>query len=143
MMPWTRSIARLFTADRKPPQIRRRSSLSVEQLEARNLMSASPIAFKSGIAYDSLSVNGTYYFSTEGGELWKTDGTTGDTFLVKDFAPLSSSSSGPFAMTNVNGTLYFIYYDVANNWKPALWKPTERTQALSLSRISITRFHTI
>src|SRR5262245_37440795 len=38
-----------------------------------------------------------------GGELWKTDGTTAGTALVKHVSP----NSEPDRMTNVNGTLFF------------------------------------
>jgi ELWxxDGT repeat protein len=121
MKLWTRSIARLFKDGRKPLQNRRRSSLSVEQLEARNLLSVSPIAYKTGGYYDSADVNGIFYFSTTAGELWKTDGTPGGTALVKDLDPLMSSGKGPSGMTNVNGTLFFEFKDPANG-QAAIWK---------------------
>src|SRR5438270_184649 len=121
MKPWTRSIANLFKGDRKPLQNRRRSSLSVEQLEARNPLSVSPIAFKTGGFYDSIAIGNTFYFSTTAGELWKTDGTPGGTALIKDLDPSISTGIGPFAMTNVSGTLFFIYDDPANGHE-AIWK---------------------
>src|SRR5258707_13621950 len=114
MKSWNRSLTRLFKGDRKSLQNRRRSSLSVEQLEGRNLLSVSPIAFKTGGFYDSIAIGNTFYFSTTAGELWKTDGTSGGTALVKDLDPGLSTGMGPWAMTNVNGTLFFIYDDPAN-----------------------------
>jgi ELWxxDGT repeat protein len=95
--------------------------LGVEELEGRNLLSVSPIAFKTGGYYDSADVNGTFYFSTTAGELWKTDGTPGGTALVKDLAPGDSTGAGPFEMTNVNGTLFFFFHDPTNG-RTSLWK---------------------
>jgi ELWxxDGT repeat protein len=73
------------------------------------------------------NVNGTLFFAASDGqdgvvgpdggtglELWKSDGTTAGTVLVKDIAPFSSSL--PRELTNVNGTLFF----KANNTE--LWK---------------------
>ncbi|HEY9753324.1 MAG TPA: ELWxxDGT repeat protein, partial [Coleofasciculaceae cyanobacterium] len=65
------------------------------------------------------SVNQTLFFVAEndltGRELWKSDGTTAGTVLVKDIA-LGSVSSSPSNLTNVNGTLFF----TANGGQ--LWK---------------------
>jgi ELWxxDGT repeat protein len=102
-------------------QRRRSTALMVEQLEGRNLLSVSPIAYKTGGYYDSVDVNGIFYFSTTAGELWKTDGTPGGTALVKDLNPQASSGAGPSEMTNVNGMLFFQFKDPANGrW--AIWK---------------------
>ena len=54
-----------------------------------------------------------------GNELWKSDGTTSGTVLVKDIRTGSSASS-PSEFTNVNGTLYFRANDGVNG--PELWK---------------------
>lgn len=55
--------------------------------------------------------NGNVYFrastSTEGAELWKTDGTPGGTQLVADLVT-GTGSSDPRALAVMNGTLYFI-----------------------------------
>jgi ELWxxDGT repeat protein len=56
------------------------------------------------------NVNGTLFFSpyeaTHGHELWKSDGTTAGTVLLKDINP-GKDGSYPRYLTNVNGTLYF------------------------------------
>lgn len=49
-------------------------------------------------------VNGTTFFVANEEELWRTNGTTAGTVMVKDFGPGSTS---PYALTNVNGTLFF------------------------------------
>ena len=62
------------------------------------------------------------YFSANNGtgqELWRSDGTTDGTFLVKDILP-GSLSSGITNLTNVNGTLYFSAGDFVNGLE--LWK---------------------
>jgi ELWxxDGT repeat protein len=65
---------------------------------------------------DLTNVNGTLYFRatdlTHGYELWKSDGTTAGTVMIKDILPGASItgfgySSYPNFLTNVNGTLYF------------------------------------
>src|SRR5207244_2850184 len=45
-----------------------------------------------------------------GQELWRSDGTAAGTMLVKDICP-GAAGSGPFAFTNVNGTLFFAAND--------------------------------
>ena len=56
---------------------------------------------------------------TTGAELWKTDGTSAGTSMVRDIRP-GSESSGIRFMTNVNGTLFFGATDGANGYE--LWK---------------------
>src|SRR5262245_17117706 len=56
-----------------------------------------------------VAINGTTFFDAvdgaHGRELWKSDGTTAGTTLVRDINP--SGDSYPDGLTNVNGTLYF------------------------------------
>ena len=56
---------------------------------------------------------------TTGAELWKTDGTSAGTSMVRDIRP-GSESSGIKFLTNVNGTLFFGATDGANGYE--LWK---------------------
>jgi ELWxxDGT repeat protein len=71
----------------------------------------------------------------EGAELWVTDGTEAGTALVKDICPLSgsaylliwcvesdgsSSQTGPFALTDVDGTLFFYADDGVTGYE--LWR---------------------
>ena len=63
-------------------------------------------------------VGGTLFFAAtdpvNGRELWKTDGTTAGTVLVKDVNPVGHSS--PQELTAVGGTLFFeAYGSVAEN----------------------------
>ncbi|MGA7396483.1 MAG: ELWxxDGT repeat protein [Solirubrobacterales bacterium] len=58
-------------------------------------------------------LNGEVYFSAlesgvVGTELWKTDGTTAGTEMVKDINPVFTESGAPTGLTNVNGTLFFL-----------------------------------
>ena len=55
-------------------------------------------------------IGNTLYFSandgTNGAELWKTDGTTSGTVMVKDING-GSGSSNPICLTAIGNTLYF------------------------------------
>jgi ELWxxDGT repeat protein len=72
-------------------------------------------------------VNGTVFFAAndgndadgDGAELWKSDGTSAGTVLVKDIYPGSSGSSPSF-LTNVNGILFFQANNSTNGYE--LWK---------------------
>src|SRR5207253_2828532 len=58
------------------------------------------------------NVDGTLFFtanndpSTNGRELWKSDGSAAGTLMVKDIRA-GSSDSNPSYLINVNGTLFF------------------------------------
>src|SRR5262249_57131136 len=75
----------------------------------------------SSLGWSNLTnVNGTLYFTvTTGDELWKTDGTSAGTVLVKAFDH-SPYFNCPNSLTNVNGTLFFTAYDSINGVE--LWK---------------------
>jgi trimeric autotransporter adhesin len=70
-------------------------------------------------------VNGTLYFKANntglpgGSKLWKSDGTTAGTTLVKDINP-NSVNSTLWGLTNVNGVLFFSADDGVNGTE--LWK---------------------
>jgi ELWxxDGT repeat protein len=61
---------------------------------------------------------------TNGRELWRSDGTTGGTFLVKDINP-GTGSSNPAGLTNVKGIAYFTANDGISGVE--LWKSTGNT----------------
>jgi ELWxxDGT repeat protein len=57
--------------------------------------------------------DGTLFFAaddgTHGDDLWESNGTTAGTVLVKDIIP-GRSSSRPYYLTNVGGTLFLTVY---------------------------------
>ncbi len=77
----------------------------------------------SNLRRDYALMNGYLYFQASepvnGDELWRTDGTTAGTTLVKDIRT-GSDGSGPKSLTNVNGTLFFLANDGTGN--RGLWK---------------------
>ena len=70
-----------------------------------------------------VEVTNTLFFTasdgTNGAELWKSDGTTAGTALVKDLF-VGTAGSAPSNLTNVNGTLFFTANDGTNGAE--LWK---------------------
>lgn len=68
---------------------------------------------------DVEAIGNIFYFKVTNGsykELWKTDGTTGGTQLVKDSFPVDIVN-----FVNINGMLYFIGTN-SSNTTPILWK---------------------
>lgn len=67
---------------------------------------------------------GTIYFTANDGvngrEIWKTNGSTSGTSLVKDVQPGNNSNFGPFALTEFNYQLYFLQNDGTNGIQ--VWK---------------------
>ncbi|MFN5515704.1 MAG: ELWxxDGT repeat protein [Cyanobacteriota bacterium] len=78
------------------------------------------------------AVGDILYFAADDGmngrELWKSDGTTAGTILVKDIG--SWSSSYPLNLTAVGNTLYFVAQDDING--SALWKSDGTTEGTLL-----------
>jgi len=68
-------------------------------------------------------MNGIYYFVTDdlvnGAELWRSNGTSGGTYLVKDIYP-GPTGSYPTNLTVIGNTLYFTATDPVNGAE--LWK---------------------
>jgi ELWxxDGT repeat protein len=77
------------------------------------------ISYSGGLTY----INGTLFFYAQVGgsgyELWKSDGTSAGTVMVKDINP-GPDSSYPFEFTNLNGTIFFSAVDGTNGRE--LWK---------------------
>jgi ELWxxDGT repeat protein len=104
-------------------------SLRGEQLEPRALLTLTPQLVAdvnqepAGLDVEwhkaPVEMGGNAYFSASAGgigfELWKTDGTTSGTALVKDISP-GGISSYPTELTNVSGTLFFSAGD-ARLWR--------------------------
>jgi len=79
-------------------------------------------------ALGNLFTTNFVYFTANGGatngvELWRTDGTTAGTLLVKDINP-GPASSNPTNLVNVDGTLFFAATVTTNgaNTGTELWK---------------------
>ncbi len=74
-----------------------------------------------------LNVNGVLFFTPRinlsGPELWKSDGTSAGTVMVKDIF-LGSEGSGPtaYSLINVNGTIFFTIRDPGSFLNDILWK---------------------
>jgi len=81
--------------------------------------------------YNLINVNGTIFFTVYAGTntdqmLWKSDGTTAGTKLVKDINPGGLNIYWYKEFKNANGTLLFSYYDNVHGTE--LWK-SDGTQA--------------
>jgi ELWxxDGT repeat protein len=131
-----------------------RQRLRLEALEDRVTPTLTPqmvLDINPGPASSYLSqmvvIGSTTYFTADDGvhgfELWKSDGTTAGTTLVKDIHPGTYigyyggyyfNSYSPSNLTNVNGTLFFGANDGTNRWK--LWK-SDGTEAGTLPVSSV------
>ncbi|QGJ70725.1 Hypothetical protein PBC10988_24230 [Planctomycetales bacterium 10988] len=129
--------------------------LHLEQLESRQLLTVTPTLLSINPSGDAspaqlTEVSGTTYFAandgTHGVELWKSDGTSTGTQLVKDLRSGNLSSS-PKYLTNLNGTLYFSAN--GDNGSLSLWKSDgtsigteliQETKARSITNIDGTLF---
>jgi ELWxxDGT repeat protein len=121
--------------------------LRIEELERRQMLSGSPFLVndvnpgplsstgfsgsgseRGAIDADYTNVSGETFFRANDGshgfELWKTNGTSAGTTLVKDINPGSANSMGSLLigghLTNVSGTLFFQANDGSHGYE--LWK---------------------
>jgi ELWxxDGT repeat protein len=84
-------------------------------------------AYLGGINLGFVNLNGKLLFSasdsSHGFELWRSDGTSGGTALVKDIRE-GTASSRPLELTNVGGTLFFEASDDKQTFGPSykLWR---------------------
>ena len=88
----------------------------------KDIQSGSSDGLSSYSAYITV-IGSTAYFSaddgTNGGELWKSNGTSAGTEIVKDINP-GSGGSYPYEIVAVGSTLYFIADDGVSGYE--LWK---------------------
>ncbi len=84
------------------------------------------------IIWDSVEVSGIAYYwarehsdpnndNTDVGQLWKSDGTSTGTVLVKEIGPTTGNDIFDADLTNVNGTLFFAFESRSSN-TVELWK---------------------
>lgn len=158
-----RSIARSFVGSflsvisKRCATRRRRINklLLLEGLEQRRVMAVNPLLIEfSGTPFTSapqslVEVNGSIYFQASarglGAELWRSDGTTAGTQLVKDIVPGLDSGAYPTGLTNFNGTLYFTATDPLTS-QARIWRSdgtaagtvvVDATQASSPSQLTV------
>jgi len=124
---WLRLFNRLFGHSGGVSQRKRvrmsQHQLRLEPLEARRMLALVPVLVSNinptgtGNVINFCEVNGITYFRADDGttgiELWKSDGTSAGTTLVRDISA-GSGSSAPTVLTNINGTLYFFANDGVN-----------------------------
>ena len=95
------------------------TSTDTQRLDS-SLSNIDNFAISNGILF--FSANDLGAFGDVGYELFKTDGTTGGTVLVKDISADKVSSS-PYNFTDLNGVLYFFAFQYSNSSSQyGLWK---------------------
>ncbi|MDW7995800.1 MAG: hypothetical protein RMI91_14210 [Gemmatales bacterium] len=114
---------------RRKSALGRRAMLGLEQLEDRTapatflVRDIRPAAGLPSAPEYLTNVNGTLFFVANDGnsgyELWRSDGTSTGTQLVRDINP-GAWSSNPRWLTNVNGTLFFVATDGSTGYE--LWR---------------------
>src|SRR5207244_3151648 len=121
MLPQPRRRPSTPAANR--PRKSSRSRPAVEPLEARALLSVTPVDFPAAVTSAPVAMNGVLYFSAtdaaHGDELWRSDGTAAGTYLLKDIRP-GIGKSAPRSFTAVGGALFFAANDGADGFE--LWK---------------------
>ena len=137
-MPGNRLISGFGTEGLPPMSIRDRHV--VETLEPRGLLAATPVPVgdinqtTDHVGPDHVTPVGAISFfagrptDADGPELFKTDGTTAGTVLVRDIDPIGASA--PDLLTNVNGTLYFVADDGVHGRE--LWKSDGTTSGTTM-----------
>jgi ELWxxDGT repeat protein len=99
----------------------------------KDLLVKTPDTANTGDTASLVNVNGTLFFAARqpgtGYELWKSDGTTAGTTLLKDFGN-QFEPVGPRHLTNVNGKLFFAANDGVNGYE--LWKSDGTTTGTML-----------
>src|SRR5262245_4467811 len=126
---WLRDLKAAITGTRKGQTVRRRPAVRLEALEDRLAPSATLVrdinqpTVSFGNIAKLTSVGSTLYFvgqdSVHGEELWKSDGTTAGTVLVKELVA-GPSGSFPSNLTAVGGILFFSANDGPGGTE--LWK---------------------
>ena len=126
----TRQTSQSQRTTKRFKRVKLRKKLQFEILEDRKLLTidVAPLFDINAIVQSSnpselIEVGGTVYFTAttaeHGAELWKSDGTSAGTVLVKDIRTGTQPSS-PTSFVNVNGTLYFRATDGSSGQE--LWK---------------------
>jgi ELWxxDGT repeat protein len=90
------------------------ASASAETVMVKNINTQTvPVSIYSSVTGRGLvNVNGTIFFSVNGNELWKSDGTDSGTVMVKSFdGGVGIDSDGS---VSVNGTLFFSAWEEVN-----------------------------